>query len=59
MLAAGVQPIRVDDEVGIETLLDGLRRAVREGGVVWVDRALKRDADTSRFDRMAEEGWQE
>ena len=59
LLAAGVQPIRVDDEVGIETLLDGLRRAVREGGVVWVDRALKRDADTSRFDRMAEEGWQE
>ena len=59
LLAAGVQPIRVDDEVGIETLLDDLRRSVREGGVVWVDRALKRDADTSRFDRMAEEGWQE
>ena len=59
LLAAGVQPIRVDDEVGIETLLDGLRRSVREGGVVWIDRALKRDADTSRFDRMAEEGWQE
>jgi hypothetical protein len=37
LLAAGVQPIRVDDEVGIETLLDDLRRAVREGGVVWVD----------------------
>ena len=59
LLAAGVQPIRVDDEVGIEILLDDLRCAVRAGGVAWVDRALKRDADTSRFDRMAEEGWQE
>lgn len=31
----------------------------REGGVAWIDRIVRHDNDKSRFDRMAEEGWQE
>lgn len=59
LLAGGVQPVRLDGAAAIDELLAELRRAVREGGVVWVDRALRREADGERFARMAEEGWQE
>jgi nitrogen fixation protein NifX len=59
LVAAGVQPIRLEDETGIERLLGELQKAVREGGVPWVEKALGRDKDDGRFDRMAEEGWQE
>ena len=59
LIAAGVQPIRLEDETSIERLLNELQKAVREGGVPWVDKALGRNKDTSRFDKMAEEGWTE
>lgn len=59
LLAAGIQPLRLDDVEPIERLLGRLRTAIRDGGVPWVDKALKRDADAGRFDRMAAEGWQE
>ena len=59
LLAAGVQPIRLEEEAGIERLLGELQRAVREGGVPWIDKALRTNKDAGRFERMAEEGWQE
>lgn len=59
LLAVGVQPIRLEEEAPIERLLADVQRAVREGGVPWIDKALQRDRDASRFDRMAAEGWQE
>lgn len=61
LLAGGVQPVRVEAETSIETLLNTVRKAVREGGVAWIDKHLRheRHDDTRRFDRMAEEGWQE
>lgn len=59
LLAAGVQPVRVEGGTSIEHLLGELLKAVRDGGVPWIDKALKRGADAGRFDRMAEEGWQE
>lgn len=59
LLAVGVQPIRLEEDAAIETLLAGLQRAVRDGGVPWIEKALRRDKDAARFDRMAEEGWQE
>ena len=59
LLAAGIQPVRMEDEAGIESLLGELRMAIRSGGVPWLDKLLKRDGDAQRFDRMAEEGWQE
>lgn len=59
LLASGVQPIRLDGETSIERLLGDLQRAVKDGGVPWVDKAMKRGATADRFERMAEEGWQE
>ena len=59
LLAGGVQPIRLEEETGIERLLGELQKAVREGGVPWIEKALGRNKDSGRFDRMAEEGWQE
>ena len=59
LLAGGVQPIRLEEETSIERLLGELQKAVREGGVPWVEKALGRNKDDGRFARMAEEGWQE
>jgi nitrogen fixation protein NifX len=59
LLAHGIQPIRLDDAEPIDALLARLRAAVREGGVPWIDKALHKDMDGSRFARMAAEGWQE
>jgi nitrogen fixation protein NifX len=59
LIASGVQPIRLEEETSIERLLGELQKAVREGGVPWVEKALGRDKDIGRFDRMAEEGWSE
>ncbi|MER2622918.1 MAG: NifB/NifX family molybdenum-iron cluster-binding protein [Accumulibacter sp.] len=60
LLAAGVQPIRLDDEAAIEGLLKEISLAVREGGIAWVDKAIRQHAaDNRRFDRMLEEGWDE
>lgn len=59
LLAGGVQPVRLGEETGIEALLLTLRKAIREGGISWIDKLIRRDGDASRFDRMAEEGWAE
>jgi nitrogen fixation protein NifX len=62
LLARGIQPIRLDDPESIEMLLEQLRVAVKVGGVPWIDKALKKEGEgggSSRFARMAEEGWQE
>ena len=61
LLAAGIQPLRLDDETAIDPLLKQISLAIREGGTGWVDKALRkdRDAGADRFARMAEEGWEE
>ncbi|MCX8085561.1 MAG: NifB/NifX family molybdenum-iron cluster-binding protein [Rhodocyclaceae bacterium] len=59
LLAAGIQPLRLDAVEPIDALLAKLRIAMREGGVPWIDKALKKNSDAGRFARMAAEGWQE
>jgi nitrogen fixation protein NifX len=59
LLGSNIQPVRMDEDVAIESVLAELRKAVREGGVPWVDKIMKCDSDSQRFERMAEEGWQE
>jgi nitrogen fixation protein NifX len=59
LIARGIQPVRLEQDTGIDALLNDVRRAIRSGGVAWVDKALKRDQDLGRFARMADEGWQE
>jgi nitrogen fixation protein NifX len=59
LLAAGIQPIRLDDGTEIEPLLKELSVAIRDGGIAWVDKALRKSSDVTRFDRMAADGWEE
>ena len=59
LVAAGVQPIRLDDETAIEVLLREIGLAIRQGGTTWVDKALKKGTDATRFERMAADGWEE
>lgn len=59
LLARGVQPMRLDEATAIEPLLAQLRVAFKDGGVPWIDKALRSNAGAERFERMAAEGWQE
>ena len=57
LMARGIQPIRLESVEPIDLRLAELRRAIRDGGVPWIDKALRRDIDPGRFERMAAEGW--
>lgn len=59
LLAAGVQPVRLDDETPIDALLKQVSTAIRDGGIPWVDKALRKNGDAARFERMAAEAWEE
>ena len=61
LLAKGVQPIRVDAVDAVDDLLLEISKAMTEGGVAWIDRALAAQAKlkaADRFASMAEEGWE-
>lgn len=61
LLAKGIQPIRINETDGIDDLLADISKAMREGGVPWIDRALAAQAKAKaddRFSQMEEEGWQ-
>lgn len=61
LMAKGVQPIRVDEVDAIDDLLLDISKAMTDGGVAWIDRAIaaqtKAKAD-DRFASMEEEGWE-
>ena len=57
LLAAGIQPMRLDDGIRIDTLLKQISCAIKDGGIPWVDKARRKDA--GRFERMAADGWEE
>jgi nitrogen fixation protein NifX len=60
LLAAGVHPVRLDEPAEIKPLVKLIGQATRQGGLAWVDKALRQHSDgRSRFDRMLEEGWDE
>ena len=59
LVAAGIQPIRIDDGTEIEPLLKQISAAIKHGGIAWVDKALRKDGDAARFERMATDGWEE
>lgn len=61
LMSRGIQPIRIGEVDAVDDLLAEISRAVREGGVPWVDRALAAQAkvaDPDRFACMENEGWQ-
>jgi nitrogen fixation protein NifX len=59
LLAVGIQPLRLDDEEEIEPLLKEIGAAIKNGGIPWVDKALRKNGDARRFERMATGGWEE
>ncbi len=61
LLAAGIQPVRVEEDSPIERLIAELQHELNSGPGGWLAKALKARApvDTKRFDAMEEEGWSE
>jgi nitrogen fixation protein NifX len=61
LMAAGVQPIRINEVDAIDELLLEISKAMSEGGVAWIDRAIAQQEKAKsgdRFSTMEEEGWQ-
>lgn len=61
LLAKGIQPVRVDEVDAVDELLGEISKAMRDGGVVWIDRAIAAQAKVKaedRFASMEEEGWE-
>jgi nitrogen fixation protein NifX len=59
LIACGIQPMRLEAPEPIDGVLAQIGAGIREGGVPWIDKALGQPKDAGRFERMAEEGWQE
>lgn len=58
LLAAGIQPMKVDEGASVDELLCGLNQAMLSDPPPWMAKHLK-VKDNSRFDDMDEEGWSE
>ena len=57
LMAAGVQPVRIDGADRIGDLLAEIQTGMRDGGVPWIDKALAAQKNPERFASMAEEAW--
>ena len=57
LMAAGVQPVRIDGTNRIGDLLADIQISMRDGGVPWIDKALAAQKNPDRFAQMAEEAW--
>ena len=64
LLAAGIQPMKVDEGAVIDELLCGLNQAMLNAPPAWMGKYLKQsgpagDHAVDRFTAMEEEGWSE
>jgi nitrogen fixation protein NifX len=57
LMAAGIQPIIVDNGHDIVDLLNEVSLALAQGGLAWVDKAMAMPKAPDRFDAMVAEGW--
>ena len=57
LMAAGVQPVRIDGANRVGDLLADIQTGMRDGGVPWIDKALAAQKNPERFASMAEEAW--
>ena len=60
LMSKGIQPIRIGEVDGIDDLIADVCRAMKDGGVAWIDRAVAqqtRAKSPDRFSRMEDEGW--
>lgn len=61
LMAKGIQPIRINEVDAVDDLLAEISKAMTEGGVAWIDRAVAAQTKAKaedRFANMEEEGWQ-
>lgn len=61
LMAKGIQPIRINEVDAVDDLLAEISKAMTEGGVAWIDRALAAQAkekSEDRFASMEDEGWE-
>ena len=61
LMAKGIQPIRINEVDAVDDLLGEISKAMTDGGVAWIDRAIAAQAKAKaedRFANMEEEGWQ-
>lgn len=59
LLAAGIQPMKVEEGEPIDALLCGLNQSLTSNPPVWMAKHLKQAAPPDRFAAMDEEGWEE
>jgi nitrogen fixation protein NifX len=61
LMSKGVQPIRINEVDTVDDLLAEISKAMNDGGVAWIDRAIAAQAKAraeDRFGSMEDEGWQ-
>lgn len=61
LVAQGVQPVKVSDNVAISDIIEMLQDEMRVGPSAWLAKAIdkQRGPDMSRFDDMEADGWEE
>jgi nitrogen fixation protein NifX len=61
LLAKGVQPVKVTDNIAINDLIELLQEEMHSGPSSWLAKAIDRQngPDTGRFDQMEADGWEE
>ena len=61
LVARGVQPVKVSDNVPIDDLIEMLQDEMRVGPSAWLAKAIgkQKGPDMGRFDDMEAEGWDE
>lgn len=58
LLAAGIQPMKVEEGTPVDALLCGLNQSLKHDPPAWLAKRLQRK-DASRFAAMEAEGWSE
>jgi nitrogen fixation protein NifX len=59
LMAKGIQPIRINEVDAVDELLGEISKAMNDGGVAWIDRAIALQTKSEdRFASMEDEGWQ-
>ena len=61
LLAKGVQPVKVTDNIAISDLIELLQEEMHSGPSSWLAKAIDRQKapQANRFDQMEAEGWDE
>jgi nitrogen fixation protein NifX len=61
LVAQGIQPVKVHEGSQIKDLIADLQTEMKAGPSSWLAKAINKQkgVDPSRFDQMADEGWQE